>query len=96
MCQGGHALVAKMYWGKNACPPEDIGAWGGFERFLKILSDPTHEEHEHTLLCYDRFDPTACELPTEIDVNDLKKHDDYRREIEYFFMDDDSKYTDEE
>jgi Plasmid pRiA4b ORF-3-like protein len=32
--------------GANACPPDDCGGPGGFERFLEALADPAHEEHE--------------------------------------------------
>jgi Plasmid pRiA4b ORF-3-like protein len=33
--------------GANACPPEDCGGPSGFEYFLEVLTDPTHEEHEN-------------------------------------------------
>ena len=32
--------------GASACPPEDCGGPHGFEYFLEVLADPTHEEHE--------------------------------------------------
>ncbi len=32
--------------GAGACPPEDCGGVSGYERFLEILGDPEHEEHE--------------------------------------------------
>ena len=32
--------------GRRACPPEDCGGIGGYADFLKIIGDPTHEEHE--------------------------------------------------
>lgn len=35
--------------GKRACPPEDCGGVWGYEEFLKIISDPNHEEHEDML-----------------------------------------------
>ena len=31
--------------GARACPPEDCGGVGGYEDFLKAISDPKHEEH---------------------------------------------------
>jgi len=39
----------KCLGGKNACPPEDCGGTGGYERLQEILADPTHEEHSHIL-----------------------------------------------
>ena len=35
--------------GKNACPPEDCGGVGGYDRLKDILKDPTHEEHDDYL-----------------------------------------------
>jgi hypothetical protein len=35
--------------GAGACPPEDCGGSGGFERLLEVLADPTDEEHEGML-----------------------------------------------
>lgn len=35
--------------GKRACPPEDVGGVGGYEYFLKIISDPDHEEYEEMI-----------------------------------------------
>jgi len=32
--------------GKRACPPEDCGGPWGYARFLEIMSDPKHAEHE--------------------------------------------------
>lgn len=33
--------------GYGDAPPEDIGGEGGFEDFIKIMNDPTHEEYDH-------------------------------------------------
>lgn len=35
--------------GELACPPEDCGGVSGFFRFLDIISNPTHDEHEEML-----------------------------------------------
>ena len=35
--------------GKRACPPEDCGGVWGYEDFLRIIKDPTHERHEEML-----------------------------------------------
>ena len=33
--------------GERHGPPEDVGGTGGYEEFLEVILDPTHEEHEH-------------------------------------------------
>ena len=33
--------------GERRCPPEDVGGVSGYERFLEVIFDPTHEEYEH-------------------------------------------------
>lgn len=32
--------------GENACPPDDVGGWPGYEEFLQALTDPEHPYHE--------------------------------------------------
>jgi len=50
--------------GENACPPEDVGGVGGYAQFLDALADPTHEEHESSLVWVGyQFDPAAFRLP---------------------------------
>lgn len=36
--------------GRRACPPEDCGGIWGYERFLEIIQDPTHEQHEDMMV----------------------------------------------
>jgi len=33
--------------GARRCPPEDVGGVHGYQEFLQIIFDPTHEEYEH-------------------------------------------------
>jgi hypothetical protein len=55
--------------GRRACPPEDCGGIGGYERLLEVLADPTDEEYEHLLdwVGGEPIDPADFDLA---DVND--------------------------
>jgi len=35
--------------GERHCPPEDVGGTTGYQKFLDVIFDPTHKEHEHYL-----------------------------------------------
>ncbi len=35
--------------GERHRPPEDVGGTSGYEAFLEVIFDPTHEEYEHYL-----------------------------------------------
>lgn len=48
--------------GKGACPPEDVGGVGGYDRFLEAIRDPKHPEHREMLEWGGRFDPDAFEI----------------------------------
>jgi hypothetical protein len=50
--------------GEGACPPEDVGGVGGYERFLEILADPSDPEHGEQVGWWgsDRFDPALFDL----------------------------------
>jgi hypothetical protein len=49
--------------GKRACPPEDCGGVGGYERLLEIIADPDHEEYTSMLEWLGApFDPEAFDL----------------------------------
>jgi Plasmid pRiA4b ORF-3-like protein len=69
-----HVVVVEDYWmgdpreidlplcvgGARACPPEDVGGNPGYEEFLRVVLDPTDEEHEGTLTWVGgAFDPDA-------------------------------------
>jgi hypothetical protein len=45
--------------GLRSAPPEDCGGIGGYERYLSVLSDPDHEDHEELLQWRGPFDPEA-------------------------------------
>lgn len=46
--------------GRRRCPPEDCGGIRGYERFLKIIRDVSHEEHEEMLAWIGgSFDPDS-------------------------------------
>lgn len=54
--------------GKRACPPEDCGGPPGYEDLLKILSDPSHPEHD------DMFDWLPGDFDSEkFDVESVNK-----------------------
>jgi hypothetical protein len=50
--------------GENACPPEDSGGPGGYERMLEALVDPNHEEHDSYVqwIGDDTFDRAAFDM----------------------------------
>jgi len=39
--------IPKCLGGERHCPPEDVGGISGYEKFLEIIFDPTHEEYDH-------------------------------------------------
>ena len=54
--------------GARACPPEDIGGIWGYSRFLKIIQDPQHPEHEDMMeWAGGHFDPE------ELDLHEINK-----------------------
>lgn len=56
--------------GKRACPPEDCGGIGGYERLLDIIKDPKHEEHKETVeWAGEEFDPEHFD-PKEVKFDD--------------------------
>ena len=58
--------------GKNACPPEDVGGIGGYEHFLRAISNPKHEEQgEYLQWVGGHFDPQHFDLHA---VNERLRH----------------------
>jgi hypothetical protein len=56
--------------GKRACPPEDVGGPPGYERFLKILRDQSHPEHDRMVeWSGEGFDPEHFD-PDDVDFDD--------------------------
>ena len=46
--------------GERACPPEDVGGVGGYERMLKVLGDPADDEYESFIEWLpENYDPEA-------------------------------------
>jgi len=51
--------------GARACPPEDVGGSWGYERFLKVIRNPQHQEHAEMLEWVGGgFDPEAFDAKT--------------------------------
>jgi len=49
--------------GANACPPEDCGGTGGYADLLRVLADPSDDDHEHMLeWAGGPFDPSAFDV----------------------------------
>jgi hypothetical protein len=50
--------------GAQACPPEDAGGMHGYYHYLRVIVDPTHEEHQDLVNWRGPgFDPSAFSLP---------------------------------
>jgi hypothetical protein len=49
--------------GERACPPEDVGGPPGYQDFLHAIADPSHEEHDSTLVWAGGvFDPEGFDI----------------------------------
>jgi len=61
-----HEHGARYPWvldGRRACPPDDVGGVSGYERFLRVISDAGHPEHEEMLeWCGGSFDAAAFDV----------------------------------
>ncbi|MEA3458997.1 MAG: plasmid pRiA4b ORF-3 family protein [Candidatus Thermoplasmatota archaeon] len=59
--------------GKRACPPEDCGGIGGYERLLDIMNNENHEEYDEMIEWLGgRFDPEHFDVD-EVGFNDPDK-----------------------
>ncbi|MBI5232762.1 MAG: plasmid pRiA4b ORF-3 family protein [Deltaproteobacteria bacterium] len=59
--------------GKRACPPEDCGSIWGYQDFLEIIMNPSHERHEEMLRWVGgRFDPECFDVG-KVHFDDPKK-----------------------
>ncbi len=70
--------------GENACPPEDCGGVGGYERLQKIIKSPKHSEHKETLEWVgvesgDKFDPVDFNPQDVYFENPKKRLREYRK-----------------
>lgn len=56
--------------GKNAAPPEDVGSYPGFERFIRVMNNPKDREYKEMEEWYndDTFDPKYFSVD---EVNDF-------------------------
>jgi hypothetical protein len=49
--------------GQNACPPEDVGGYPGYEEFREAIADPDHQERDRMLdWVGGAFDPAEFDL----------------------------------
>ncbi len=59
--------------GERACPPEDCGGIWGYEDLLKIMKDPSHDEHDRMMEWLDsNFDPERFQ-PEAVRFDNPKK-----------------------
>lgn len=66
--------------GKRACPPEDCGGIGGYEKLLQIMKNPEHREYEKRMKWLRGFDPEAFN-PADVMFDDSKKELGWQRII---------------
>jgi len=49
--------------GERACPPEDVGGVAGYSRFIEVLANAEHPEHDETLTWIGgAFDPESFDV----------------------------------
>ena len=56
-------LYPALVKAEGRCPPEDIGGFPGYERYLEIIADPEDEEYDFMIECYgEPEDPNLPDL----------------------------------
>jgi hypothetical protein len=67
--------------GKRACPPEDCGGVGGYERLLEIIADPKHEEYAEMMNWLGgSFDPESFDVwKTDTGLRSSRRNWEWRR-----------------
>lgn len=58
-----NATYPRCVAGKRACPPEDVGGPWGYAELLRVIADPSDDEHESMVQWSGgSFDPDRCDL----------------------------------
>jgi hypothetical protein len=67
------AIYPALVKGKRACPPEDVGGPPGYERFLEIIKDPSHPDHNMMMeWSGEGFDPEYFD-PDDVEFDDPRE-----------------------
>jgi Plasmid pRiA4b ORF-3-like protein/Photoprotection regulator fluorescence recovery protein len=48
--------------GGRSCPPEDVGGFRGYQDYLAVIADPSHEAYEEMTAWQGAFDPEAFSI----------------------------------
>jgi hypothetical protein len=72
----------KCIAGENACPPDDCGGLGGYDRLQMIMQDSSHPEHKD-MLDWLGIDHSTQFRPTEFDPEEVVFEDPRERQKEY-------------
>jgi len=63
----------KCIAGERACPPENVGGTSGYNQFVKVMMDPSHEEYEEYKMWYDcPFNPEIF-IPEHVQFGNPKE-----------------------
>ena len=64
--------------GRRACPPEDCGGTWGYEEFLRIITDPSHPEHEERVMWAGEWGGGKLD-PESFDVSEFEENRGFLR-----------------